>query len=210
MEYSFRRDKTTRKLIKASSMDEFEFRQLASEEGIELPKDDSTTGYLRALVVKSKIDDRRAAERRKFYLKMTAYVVSALGAIGGAYAKFSPAQPKVATVAEVEERAKEVRKDAVMENTKRGLSNSAQIEKLGGFVVDLQETQVQSVDYIVKQIRAGKNTEVERPPGLKNAEDAVKSRKKKAETGRLLALTPDELDAIDEAAREVAEEDAAQ
>jgi hypothetical protein len=173
-------------------MDEFEFRQIAESQGIELPKDDSTTGYLRAMVVKAHIDQKMARERRNFFLKLLGGLVPLFTVGGIGYVKLTPEQPKAATSAEVTEKAKEVSDGVTFENTKRSLTNSAQIEKLGGVVVDMQQTQVESVDYIVKQIKAGRRTDVEKPRSLQDAETAVAVRKKKADAGVLLDLTPAE------------------
>lgn len=173
-------------------MDEYEFRQVAEAEGIELPKDDSTTGYLRAMVVKSHIDQKAARERRNFFLRLLGYMIPLFTAGGIGYVKLAPEQPKAATSEEVTEKAKEVTDGVTLENTKRSLTNSAQIEKLGGVVVDMQQTQVESVDYIVEQFRAGRQTNVEKPKSLQDAETAVAVRKKKADAGVLLDLTPAE------------------
>lgn len=207
MEYSYRKDRDTQRLV---SVDELEFRQLAADEGIELPKDDSTTGYLRALVVKSKIDERKNRERNQFRLKLAGGIFSLIGVITTAYMKFAPDQPEAATAEVVEKEASEVKKNLAVENKKRSMANGVQIEKLGGVVVELQEQQVDSVGYIVEVFQAKRGEDVELPPSLQRAKKAVEERKRKAKSGQLLQLTPEELSAIEAAAKEEANEEAFQ
>lgn len=171
-----------------------ELRDLASDEGIDLPDDPETRKYLRAIQIhkawESRENDKDRKDRRWWWTKVFALATAALGAAGVTYTQVRPKPvPRVDAVDvrdTVSSESKVIRREMEL-NTKR-------IEKLAEIAVEQQETTVEAVGYIGDKIEAAHPRQLQdlqavpEPEALTKAKASVQDRKRKAAAGKLLEI----------------------
>lgn len=185
-------------------------REIAKEEGIDLPDDATSTATFNGLLLREKFQehkdkireakekvarDKKREETRTFLLKVVLpAVILALG--GGTYGGVELVRS--GDVAEAQHQKAE--SETTTKATRERMSNKLQIDNLGVEMVKVQDAQVAMPDYIIDSIKAGKK--VKKPDALKVLDKDKESKKQAAKKGKLLEVSDEALDAALKAAEE--------